>query len=167
MLKRLFTCDCFLKKRVPIDETIIPLHPLEPAIEWKETVAFIPPVTFGQVIKVYDGDTITIASKIEIPNSPLYRFSIRLAGIDTPEIHGKTKDEKEMAIKSRDTLEHLILHRIVHLKNAKTEKYGRILADVYLGSLHVNQWLLDQHLAIPYDGATKQSPEIWSRIKTL
>ena len=166
MLKRFLTCDCFRKRRTPIDETSIPLHPVEPAILWKETVPFVPPILSGQVIKVYDGDTITIASKIEIPDSPLYRFSIRLNGIDAPEIHGRTEDEKESAITSRDALEKMILHRIVHLKNTKTEKSGRILADVYLGSFHVNQWLLDEKLAVPYDGGTKQSPEIWSRIKT-
>lgn len=161
MLKQLFCCNCLCKKRTPIDETNTPV------IEWKETIPFIPPIASGQVIKVYDGDTITIAAKLEIPDSPLYRFSVRFVGIDAPEIHGRTKDEKEMALKARDALENMLLHRVVHLKNIKTEKYGRILADVYLGSLHVNKWLLDKNLAIPYDGTTKQSPEIWSRIKNL
>ena len=33
-------------------------------IEYKDTTPFIPPVSEGKVIKVYDGDTITIASKM-------------------------------------------------------------------------------------------------------
>jgi endonuclease YncB( thermonuclease family) len=161
MWKRLLGfCGC-LKKRhslPPIDETHIPLNP---PIQWKDTTPFVPPVTYGQVIKVYDGDTITIASKIDIPNSPLYRFSIRLNGVDAPEIHGKNNDEKESAIYARDQLENLVLHRFVQLKNQKTEKYGRILADVYLGDLHVNQWLLNEKLVVPYDGTTKKSPDSW------
>jgi endonuclease YncB( thermonuclease family) len=153
-------CGCFKKRYTlpPIDETNIPLNP---PIHWKDTTQFIPPVSYGQVIKVYDADTITIASKIDIPNSPLYRFSIRLNGIDAPEIHGKNDDEKESAIYARDQLENLVLHRFVQLKNKKTEKYGRILADVYLGDLHINQWLLDEKLVVPYDGTTKKSPESW------
>jgi endonuclease YncB( thermonuclease family) len=162
MLKRLFCCDCFRKKIAttipPIEETSVLL---EPIIEWKDTVPFIPPILSGQVIKVYDGDTITIASKISIPDSPLYRFSVRLTGIDAPEIHGKNAHEKEAAIKARNALENFLLHRIVTLQNTKTEKYGRILADVYLQNLHVNQWLLDQKLAVPYDGGAKKSTDSW------
>jgi len=151
-------CNCFKKRHRAIDETNIPLNP---PINWKDTTPFVPPISCGQVIKVYDGDTITIASRIDMPNSPLYRFSVRLNGIDAPEIHGKTTCEKEAAIYARDQLENLLLHRFVHLKNQKTEKYGRILADVYLGDLHINAWLIDEKLAVPYDGGTKMSPESW------
>jgi endonuclease YncB( thermonuclease family) len=50
---------------------------------------------------------------------------------------------------------------MIHLKNISTEKYGRILADVYLDDLHVNQWMLDNGLAVEYDGGTKQRPVEW------
>ena len=53
------------------------------------------------VFKVYDGDTITIATKIcNLPN--LYRFSVRILDIDCPEINSKDDFEKELAIKGRD-----------------------------------------------------------------
>ena len=35
-------------------------------IKWDDTVEFTFPILGGRVIKVYDGDTITIASKIRI-----------------------------------------------------------------------------------------------------
>lgn len=63
----------------------------EPEIKWEDTVEFKFPVPSGKVIKVYDGDTITIASKMPYDNSPLYRFHVRLNGIDTPEIKGKIR----------------------------------------------------------------------------
>ena len=50
------------------------------------------------------------------------------------------------------------------LKNVSMEKYGRILADVYLGNLHLNQWMLDQKLAVEYDGGTKSRPAEWQTI---
>ena len=130
-------------------------------IEWSQTIPFIPPITQGIVIKVYDGDTITIASKLPYEKSELYRFSVRLNGIDAPEIKGKTEDEKNAAHVSQKALEKLILHKNVILKNTNTEKYGRILADVYCGDLHLNQWLLDHKLAVPYNGKTKQIPASW------
>ena len=128
-------------------------------IKWSDTVPFVPPIVEGPVIKVYDGDTITIAAKLPYDGSPLYRFSIRLAGIDTPEIKGKTEKEKELAKNAKHALEDMILYKTVQLKNAKMEKYGRILADVYFGDIHVNKWLIDNGFAVVYDGGQKTT--IW------
>ena len=93
--------------------------------------------------------------------NPIYRFSVRLNGIDSAEIKGKTANEKRLAFEARDRLNELIFGKMIHLKNISTEKYGRILADVYLDDLHVNQWMLDNDLAVPYDGGTKQRPTEW------
>ena len=38
-------------------------------IDWKDTVKFVPPIISGMVLKVYDGDTITIASKLPYPSN--------------------------------------------------------------------------------------------------
>ena len=130
-------------------------------IDSKDTVLFVPPIEKGVVIKVYDGDTITIASKLPYSESPLYRFSVRLNGIDCPEIKSKNESEKECAIIARETIEHLLLNQIVSLKNIQHEKYGRILADVYIGDFNVNNYLLEQRLAVSYDGGTKISPMDW------
>jgi len=134
---------------------------LQKFIEWKQTLPFIPPVTGGEVIKVYDGDTITIASRLPYSGSPLYRFSVRLHGIDAPEIKGKNEDEKQAARVSQKALEELILHKNVTLQNISTEKYGRILADVYYNEINLSQWLLKHKYAIEYDGGTKKAPESW------
>ena len=130
-------------------------------IGYSDTLPFIPPINFGKVIKVYDGDTITIAAKLPNTLGPIYRFSVRLLGIDSPEIKGKTFKEKELAVISRDILSQLIMGKIVYLRNVSMEKYGRILADVYLGDLHINDWMLKNGYAIPYDGGTKHRPYEW------
>jgi len=132
-------------------------------IDYTETIPFIPPIEGGRVIKVYDGDTITIASKLPYHDSPLYRFQVRLRNIDCPEIKGKTEDEIEMAQIAKKELEKLILHKYVNLKNIGTEKYGRILADVYIENLYVNDYMLENKLAILYNGKTKIIPVSWKR----
>lgn len=137
------------------------LSKLEKPIDWKDTIQFVPPVEKGIVIKVYDGDTITIASKLPYPDSPLYRFSVRLNGIDCPEIKGKDENEKECAQIAKNEVSKLIMNKIVTLKNIQTEKYGRILADVYIENLHVNQHLIEKRLAVKYDGGTKICPKNW------
>lgn len=140
---------------------IYKMNTLENLIKWEDTVPFVFPIGGGQVIKVYDGDTITIASKLPYDASPLYRLSVRLNGIDTPEIKGKTADEKQVAREARDALAGLIMNKQIRLKNVESEKYGRILADVYLGDLHINKWLIDNRYAVAYSGGTKTRPENW------
>jgi endonuclease YncB( thermonuclease family) len=46
-----------------------------------------------------------------------------------------------------------------------TEKYGRVLADVYMGDLCVNDWLIKEHYAVKYDGGTKVSPTSWIKYR--
>ena len=154
-----FEGPCFTDKK--IQKQIDMKYDYLKEIEYKDTIGFVPPILVGKVIKVYDGDTITIASKLPNTETPIYRFSVRLNGIDSAEIKGKTANEKRLAIEARDELHELIFGKMIHLKNISTEKYGRILADVYLDDLHVNQWMLDNGLAVPYDGGTKIRPAEW------
>jgi endonuclease YncB( thermonuclease family) len=136
-------------------------HPEQQNIKWEDTTEFFFPIQEGIVIKVYDGDTFTIASKMPMANSPLYRFPVRLKGIDAPEIKSHKEDEKIMAVEARNALSKMILHKTVTLKNIRNEKYGRILADVYLDNFYINEWLLEEHYAVPYDGKTKNPPRSW------
>lgn len=130
-------------------------------VEYKDTIPFVPPIQYGKVIKVYDGDTITIASVLPNTTEPIYRFSIRLNGIDTPEIRGKTQEEKELAIQVRDALAEKIYGKMVELRNIGNEKYGRVLAEIYLDGENINQWLVDENFAVAYDGGKKHRPASW------
>lgn len=130
---------------------------------YKDTTPFVPNVKTGKVVKVYDGDTITIASKLENSiDSPIYRFSVRLNGIDSPEMRGGSAHEKALATRSRDALSFKIMGKIVTLCNVSLEKYGRLLADVLLeDGENINQWMISNHLAVAYDGGTKHIPDEW------
>ena len=130
----------------------------------KDLPLFIPPLKTGKVIKVYDGDTITIASRVPgLNKSPIYKFSVRLNGIDTPEMKGKNEEEKEIAVKARDALSERIMGKEIRLENVQTEKYGRLLCEVYLGNDHLNKWMIDERYALKYDGGTKVIPESWKK----
>lgn len=39
---------------------------------YKDTVPFVPPISYGKVVKVYDGDTLTLAAKLPYSESLLY-----------------------------------------------------------------------------------------------
>jgi endonuclease YncB( thermonuclease family) len=135
-------------------------------IKIEDTIEFTFPIKGGRVIKCYDADTITIASKLPYNDSPLYRLSVRLNGIDAPEIKGKNEEEKEVAKQARNFVTNLILNKYVRLENVESEKYGRILADVYIGDVHINELLIKERYAVKYDGGTKLKPTSWLKYKT-
>ena len=139
-------------------------------IDWHDTILFVAPVTTGRVIKVYDGDTITVATRLpafrrdssnNFKSNPIYRFSVRLAGIDCPEIRSNDDGEQQVAKEAQEALSNLVLGRMVTLKNVNNEKYGRLLADVYYEDFHVNAHMVEQRFAVPYDGGTKNVPNDW------
>ena len=182
---KLFTC-CYSKRNVAnfdaikVDDIVLDNSIIDDAekesdpdpdpdpnidIKYSDTVEFVPPIKGGRVVKVYDGDTITIASKLPYEDSPLYRFRVRLKGIDTPEIKGSTEEEKLAARLAKEYVEGLVLHKHVKLENAATEKFGRILADVYVGQINIGENLLKERYAVPYDGGKKVFPVSWLRYK--
>ena len=136
-------------------------------IKWEDTVEFTFPIKGGRVIKVYDADTITIASKLPYNESPIYRLSVRLNGIDTPEmkVKGVEEEEKNAAKLARDFVSNLALNKYVRLENIESEKYGRILADVYIGDVYLNELLLKERYAVKYDGGTKITPISWAKYR--
>jgi micrococcal nuclease len=108
-------------------------------------------------VKVYDGDTITVVFKPFPSSDNIYKYNVRLLGIDTPEIKSKNLDEKQKAIEIRDLLQKKILNKFVMIQCGSFDKYGRLLANVYdEDTLHINKWLVDEGYANTYYGGTKQ-----------
>ena len=126
---------------------------------------FVGYTTFCKVIKVYDGDTVTIAIKFK---GKFYREQCRLAGIDAPELKTKDQEEKRLAIAAKLYLEGLVLNKVVKIKCGEWEKYGRLLGTLYIRdeksrflgfgyNINVNQVMIGKRHAKPYDGGTKDS----------
>ena len=103
----------------------------------------------------YDGDT----CRFDIPNDhPLLgeNIPVRFAGIDAPELQAKCDLEKQLAVKARDLVQTTLekAHSIT-LKNAKRGKYFRIVASVEADGVNVSEVLLQEGLAVVYDGGKK------------
>ena len=140
---------------------LCPRRAKETTTELETPIPFVIPISSGKVIKVYDGDTITIQFKLPYKDSPLYKISVRLNGLDCPELKTKNLIEKQCSQIAKQKVSDLLLGQTVDFKNVSMEKYGRLLADVYFKGKSVNQWLLDNHLAVGYDGGTKKAPDDW------
>ena len=70
---------------------------------------------YYKVIRVYDGDTITI----ETPKGTTP--SLRLVGVDTPEMDADTAAQKARAIAARDYLRSLILNKYIFITFEKSD----------------------------------------------
>ena len=130
----------------------------------KDTACDHEPTTFRCVkyLKNYDADTMTV----EISNvHPLLgeKVSVRVLGIDTPEMKGKLPCEKEAAKKAQQLIEDLLKNaKVINLQNVGRDKYFRILADVEVDGKMMKDLLLEANLAYEYHGATKQKID-WCR----
>jgi micrococcal nuclease len=105
----------------------------------------------------YDGDTCYVT----VPALPkeLQSMSIRILGIDTPEIRGECESEKQLAKKARELANSLFKSaKVIEFKDIDWDKYGgRILANVYLDGELYSDKLIAAGLAKPYFGEAKES----------
>ena len=136
-------------------------------VEYASTIKFIPPIEKAHVIKVYDGDTFTIAAKLPWNRQQFYRFSVRIKGIDCPEMKTSNKNEKKVALLAQQFVSNLILQKIIQLKDITYDKYGRLCAHAFIGETNIGDALLSKHLAIPYNGGTKKPPKNWMKYYNL
>ena len=112
-----------------------------------------------KVIKVVDGDTIDADIDLGFDISLTKR--VRLSGVDTPESRTTDLKEKKLGLESKEWLKHkLEFAKDVLIKTElpdSTEKYGRILGNLYVNNeaLSLNQKMIDEGYALAYDGGTK------------
>jgi len=109
----------------------------------------------AEYIKNYDGDTITVDLNCSIPFF-CKKMSIRVNGIDTPEIKTKCSKEKTLGKEAKNfVFVQLKSHKFIDLKNCKKGKYFRLVCDVYYNGISLSKKLIEQGLAVKYDGGTK------------
>ena len=110
-----------------------------------------------KVTRVVDGDTIDVI--LDLGFSILHKCRVRLYGIDTPESRTRDKDEKvrgKLAGKYlKDTIDNgdtIVLQ--TKMKDSKG-KFGRVLANVVVDDININQQMIINHLAVRYYGQSK------------
>ena len=132
----------------------------------------------GRVDRVYDGDTIWVT--LDLGFDMLFRCSIRLKGIDTPESkinvrkYPERKVEKALAKVAKKRMKELCGKEVwveskkllkgstadnVKESTAK-EKYGRVLGNIYqMDGTNIADVLIREGYAIKYSG--KKKTHVW------
>ena len=99
----------------------------------------------------YDGDTLRLDIDLGM-GVWLHNQSVRLFGIDTPEIRSRDQAEKARAIKARDFVRETLFtddELIIQTHKDKTGKFGRLLVTVFVidSGENLNKLLVEQGLA--------------------
>jgi len=100
-----------------------------------------------KVVRVYDGDTVkAVGHDIEI--------RVRLVGIDAPETSkGKNQAGQPFGRKAEKYLTGLVLNKVVDIKGYGTDRYGRILAEIYIDDKNINLDMVKTGYAEIYHGS--------------
>ncbi len=114
------------------------------------------PIT--EVIKIIDGDTIDVL--IDLGFSITLQQRVRLEGVDTPEVRGGTDEDKFFANKAREWLADR-LRSSANLSMVPStqfkDPFGRTIAKVFADDSDISVELIQNHLAVAYDGETPKS----------
>lgn len=92
----------------------------------------------GRVVTVHDGDTVTVLTATA-------RVKVRLRGIDSPEFG------QHWASEARDFTASLVLNHIVIVESSGKDQYDRVLGDVRVDGLDVNEAIVRKGMAWRYD----------------
>ena len=117
-----------------------------------------------EINKVLDGDTIDVT--IDLGFDLYKKERVRIAGVDTPEKRTRDLEEKALGIDATNWLKEKLESTLAgdDELTIRTElhggvgKYGRLLGWLYVGeeSISLNEQMIDEGYAWPYDGGTKQ-----------
>jgi len=117
-----------------------------------------------EINRVVDGDTLDVT--IDLGFDLYKKERVRVAGVDTPEKRTRDQEEKALGYDATNWLENKLNDAIAGDDDLviRTElvggvgKYGRLLGWLYIGDaeLSLNEQMITEGFAWPYDGGTKQ-----------
>ncbi len=108
------------------------------------------------VRRVVDGDTMDVT--LDLGFDILYNNRIRFYGINTPESRTRDLEEKKLGLAAKDRVKELCpVGSTVIIKTTKDGrgKYGRILGEIFVGDMNVNQQLVAEGHAVEYFGGSR------------
>ena len=111
----------------------------------------------ADIIRVIDGDTVVM--NIDLGFGIRFQETVRLAGINTPEIFGvkKDSDEYKKGIEAKTLVENLLRDSSIMIQTEKDKKgkYGRYIATIIIkgidGDINLNERLVTENLAEKVD----------------
>jgi len=94
------------------------------------------------VDRVVDGDTIDVT--IDLGFNVWIKERLRLYGLNTPETRTKDAEEKERGLKAKRYVENQVNSNQgkIQIQSLGKGKYGRVLAEIWVGKNNINELLI-------------------------
>ena len=115
-----------------------------------------------KILKVVDGDTVDVDIDLGF-GVVLSDERVRIMGIDTPESRTSDKVEKVFGIAAKNALKGMlgktsILKTQINRDGEDMKgKFGRILGELYVNGVSINQKMIDDYHAVEYTGENKDT----------
>lgn len=135
---------------LPVTDLATAARSIPPANPARTT---LPGPVKADVIRVVDGDTLVVRATVWIGQT--VETSVRIDGIDTPEIRGACASERAAAQDARTALQKMSAQGVL-LSDIRVDKYGgRVIARVTGQQGDIAQWMITNGHARPYAGKTR------------
>jgi len=129
----------------------------------------------SKMLRVVDGDTVDV--EMDLGFGVFMKTRVRLMGIDTPESRTRNLAEKSWGLAAKKRLQDLLEDKefVLQTKLQKKGKFGRVLGTLKTikDEIDINQLLVLEGLAIPYEGGNKEDVrkkhgvlELWNTHRT-
>ncbi|EFO28787.1 nuclease [Roseibium sp. TrichSKD4] len=98
-----------------------------------------------ETLRIWDGDSFLIGRHSGAEK-------IRIENIDTPEIDGHCRYERQLALEAKHRVAELVKHQKIQIVRSGRDKYGRTLARVLANGKDIGRQLVADGLARPWSG---------------
>ena len=115
-----------------------------------------------EIKKIVDGDTLAVV--LDLGFNIFHSCRVRMAGIDTPESRTRDLDEKARGKLAKEFLKNWVTEYENNKKNIviKTKKekakgkFGRVLGELWVEGVNVNEDMMESYHAVPYSAQNKE-----------
>lgn len=102
----------------------------------------------------YDGDTVDL--RLDLGFGIFKDVSVRLYGVDTPEIRGGEDLTKRAGFHARDKVAEFLSGKALVYRSVEwAGKYGRAVGDIEADGASLCQYLLENRLGVAYEGGNR------------
>ena len=108
-----------------------------------------------EILRVVDGDTVDV--RIDLGFNVWHKCRVRLMGINAPESRTRDKEEKKRGLAAKQWLINTLesAQADIEMKSYGSGKYGRILGEIYINDININQLMVSEGHAVKYDGGKR------------
>ena len=106
-----------------------------------------------EVLRVVDGDTVDV--RIDLGFNVWHKCRVRLMGINAPESRTRDLEEKKRGLAAKQWLIDKVDSKEVEMQSHGVGKYGRVLGELYINKVNINQLMVKEGHAEQYAGGKR------------